>query len=576
MEVFAMRPLVFRTPALVGLAIGLSLALLAPAAGASTGDSLVTIGSPATHFPNNRQNEPSVAIDPAHPLTLAAGANDEIDEGPCPEPPTVGVACPFTNGVGISGVYFSFDGGSSWTQPTYSGWSARSGTPQVGPIGTLPNYYENGMASHGDPAVAFGPAPGANGSFSWSNGSRLYYGNITFPFGSPPFKFDAAITVSRTDDVAAAAAGDQSAWKAPVAVAQKGGSSSFNDKDDVTVDNASSSPYFGNVYVCWSGFRSRGGLPEPMTVARSTDGGDTWDVPVTLTPARNSTGFNGRQGCQVGSDSEGNVYVVWEDTIKENSTQQSVQVVAISHDGGESFSRPRVIAPVTDVGAPDPLSGNLTFDGVAGSRTDSFPILDIANGAPTGRDATDEVVVTWPDARRGLNSEQALVVTSTNHGTTWSTPKDATDGSDRPDNTAISIAPDGSRVYLDYNAYLDPWRTGFSGARRLQGVVRTAVVHADGSLGAWDTVHRGGIGDGRATTTSRFDGGSIYDYNALAAWRTYGVGLWNDARRAEVCPALSAYYRSTLAGTQQAPPNVYADCPARFGNTDIYAARIPA
>jgi hypothetical protein len=561
---------------LVALVTGLLATFLIPPAGASSGDSLVTVGSPAGHFPNNRQNEPSVAIDPAHPSVVAAGANDEIDEGPCPEPPTVGVACPFTDGVGISGVYFSFDGGSSWTQPTYTGWSARSGTPEVGPIGTLPNYYENGMASHGDPAVAFGPVPGQNGRFSWANGSRLYYGNITFPFGNPPFKFDAAITVSRTDDVEAAAAGDQGVWKAPVVVAQKGGSSSFNDKDDLTADTAASSPHFGNVYVCWSGFRSRGGLPEPMTVARSTDGGDTWGVPVTLTPARNSTGFNGRQGCQVGTDSQGNVYVVWEDTVKENSTQRSVQVVSVSHDGGVSFSRPRVIAPVADVGAPDPLSGNFTFDGVAGSRTDSYPILDIANGAPTGRDATDELVVTWPDAANGLNHEKALVTTSTNHGGTWSKPTNGAAAGDRPDNPAIAIAPDGSTAYLTYNAYLDPWRNGFSAPRRMQGVVRVASVSANGSVGTWRTVHRGEIGDDRATTTSRFDGGSIYDYNAAAATRTFGVLTWGDLRRTALCPAFFPYYRSVIAGSPELPPNVYSDCPARFGNTDIYAARVAA
>jgi hypothetical protein len=91
--------------------------------------------------------------------------------------------CPFTQGVGVSGVYFSFDSGSTWTQPTYSGWSARncSGTPgpdpgcspkAEGPIGTLPWYFENGLVSDGDPGVAIGPAPGAGG-FSWSNGERL-------------------------------------------------------------------------------------------------------------------------------------------------------------------------------------------------------------------------------------------------------------------------------------------------------------------------------------------------------------------------------------------------------------------
>jgi hypothetical protein len=558
------------------LSVGILAAFLTPQAGAATGDSLVTVGSPAGHFPNNRQNEPSVTIDPAHPMTVVAGANDEIDEGACPEPPAVGVACPFTDGVGISGVYFSFDGGASWTQPTYTGWTARSGTPEVGPIGTLPKYYENGMASHGDPAVAFGPAPGRSGSFSWANGSRLYYGNITFPFGDAPFKYDAAITVSRTDDVRAASRGDESVWKAPVVVAQKGGSSSFNDKDDLTADNASSSPYFGNVYVCWSGFRSRGGLPEPMTVARSTDGGTTWDAPETLTPARNSTGFTGRQGCQVGTDSEGNVYVVWEDTIKENSRQQSVQVVSVSSDGGQSFSRPRIIAPVRDVGALDPLSGNLTFDGVAGSRTDSYPILDVANGAPTGRDATDELVVTWPDASGGLNHERAMVTTSTNGARTWSKPANAAEAGDRPDNPAIAIAPDGSSVYLTYNGYLDPWRSGFSAPRRVQGVVRVAGVSATGSIGGWQTAHRGGLGDDRATTTSRFDGGSIYDYNAAAASRTYGVTAWNDVRRTALCPAFFDYYRSVIAGTPEAPPNVYTDCPARFGNTDIFAASVPA
>ena len=88
-------------------------------------------------------------------------------------------------------------------QPTYTGWSARTGTPAVGPIGTLPWYFENGLVSDGDPAVAFGPRMGSNGTFAWANGSRLYYANLTANLGATRdetvFKGFEAIAVSRID-----------------------------------------------------------------------------------------------------------------------------------------------------------------------------------------------------------------------------------------------------------------------------------------------------------------------------------------------------------------------------------------
>jgi len=42
-----------------------------------------------------------------------------------------------------------------------------------------------------------------------------------------------------------------------------------------------------------------------------------------------------------------------------------------------------------------------------------------------GAGGSNTLVLTWPDARAGLNHEQALVQTSTDQGQTWSSPSNA-------------------------------------------------------------------------------------------------------------------------------------------------------
>ena len=551
-------------------ALGALLAGVLPA-GANGADTDVTVGSPDTPFSQNKQNEPWVAVDPTNPNILASGANDNIDMEACAagDPTT----CPFTAGVGGSGISFSTDGGATWTQPTYTGYSARNclGPDECvpeddGPIGTLPWYYENGLVSDGDPSLVFGPRPGPDG-FSWANGSRLYYANLTSSFpGLAPFKGFEAIAVSRTDDVAAAAADDKGAWMDPVIVSKQSGAT-FSDKEAIWADNAASSSYFGNVYVCNADFRSVGGPPEPIVVHRSTDGGDTWVTRQISWSANTNSGAGrsgGRQGCVVRTDSQGTVYVVWRGTFKGEDNVW----MARSFDGGRKFDRPRSVAITGTVGAFDPVQGRLTFDGVAGARTNEGPTFDIANGAPSGSGAPDTIVLGWTDGQNGLNNERAMVQYSMDGGETWSTPFDATDAGDRPDFPWVAISPDGEDVYVTYMGFLDPWREDTTSSRQMQGVVR----HADLSdLSNWTTLHRGAVGDARGSSANSLAFGFLGDYDYVVATNDGAVAVWNDVREAEVCDDINAY-RAGLAGVGPAAPRPApaSDCPPGFGNSSIF------
>jgi hypothetical protein len=553
-----------------GLAVVLGmLAIGAMPAAAMAADALVNTGSPPTPFPQNKQNEPTVAVDPTNPSVLAAGSNDEIDEGPC-----VGSDCPFVQGVGNSGIYFSFNGGASWSQPTYTGWSDRTGTPGVGPIGTLPHYYEAGLVSDGDPVTAFGPRPDANGNFSWSNGSRLYYSNLTSNFATErsdqTFKGFEAIAVSHADGLAAAAVNDASTWSDPAIVtARRQSATTFSDKEDLFVDNAATSQHFGTAYVCYTQFKSQQDTgPEKIAVSHSTDGGDTWSRPITLSSAFDNPQHVGRQGCSIATDSDGTVYAVWEDSHQ----RQSVFKLATSTNGGVSFGKARTVANVTDVGMFDGVR-SISFDGIAGARTSSFPSLEIANGAPTGTGAPDTMALGWSDGADGLNHEHALVQLSSNGGQSWGSPTAVEESGDRPDFAFIGLSPNGRDLYVTYDAFLDPFRDDTTSPRRFVGVTRHADVTGT-SLSGLTTPDRGLEGDARASSSNALIDEFIGDYNTVAATNSGAVSVFNDARNAEDCPAIDLFRQAVVDGTAGDPPAPLTDCPATFGNTDIFSAAV--
>jgi hypothetical protein len=475
-------------------------------------------------------------------------------------------------------------------QPTnYTGWTARDclgvpGTdpnnpadncdPHVGPIGTLPRYYENGLVSDGDPAVGFGPQPDGRGHFSWSNGWRLYYANITSNFSSGGFKGFEAAAVSRLDsqNYAAAKAGDNNAWKAPVIVSRQN-AALFSDHEMIAVDDASSSPFFGNVYVCNAAFRSqeKGGFPEPIVINTSSNGGTTWRT-TQLSQSVDNAVNGGRQDCAVNTASDGTVYVFW-DGFDKQANSDAIYMIR-SHDGGIHFERPaRIVTHFVGSGISDPVGG-LTNDGVAGARDGSFPTVDIANGAPTGADATDEIVVAWTEGPTPTDpsqpNEQARLLYSRNGGNSWHSGGVGSPATDRPDFPAVAISPNGQDLYLTYMSFLQPYQSTTATPRLFQGVVRHADVLGSGNFANWSDLNRAPTGDARGSSANALDSEFLGDYNFAFATNAFGVAVWNDGRDAADCPAIDAYRQSLVDGSPIPAPAPEHQCAAAFGNTDIY------
>src|SRR4029077_7786280 len=332
-------------------------------------------------FPTNKQNEPTVAIAPDGTHALA-GSNDEQKQPACGPGTQRGATapgsdCSFFPNVGTNGIYASSNAGATWTNlgllPGYSDTGAAV-APSAGALAT--SVPAGSLVSDGDPVIVFGPKPGADGTFSWSNGTRAYYVSLA-SFNSaarPGNQLAEQIAVSISDTLGAS-------WYDPMVAAESNGNV-FNDKNDIWADRNPNSPFFGRVYATYTEFRSITSTSEPVIVVYSTDGGLTWSNQNQVSSAYNNRSRGGRQGSVVRTGPDGSVYVIFEDSDNKLGSQQ---VVVVSHDGGKSFSKKLSIAALTDLAAAIPGSN---------FRTDS--------SASAGVDQSSGAIsASWSDAASG-------------------------------------------------------------------------------------------------------------------------------------------------------------------------------
>lgn len=124
------------------------------------------------------------------------------------------------------------------------------------------------------------------------------------------------------------------------------------------------------------------------------------------------------------------------------------------------------------------------------------------------------------------NQTQLRIAWSTDHGTSWTQQVIPVAAGDRPYYSAVAVSPDGTDLYLVYNAFTTPYRNDTTSARGLVGVVLHADVTASGAPGTFTEVHRGATGDPRASAQNNVVLEFLGDYVYADATDAYGVAVW--------------------------------------------------
>ncbi len=202
-------------------------------------------------------------------------------------------------------------------------------------------------------------------------------------------------------------------WNAPVFINPTTAPSILNDKEWIAVDANPSSPFRDRIYVTWTRFvfNANNGayVQSPIAVAVSSDGGKTFSTPELIT---GNVLYD--QGSRPVVAPDGTVYVFWEGATR-LATLDSIYVTK-STNGGSTWSKPVAVSTLVDI---IPASGTVF-------RVNSFPA---GAAAPNGN-----LYVTWSsmmnDATGGLCASStnnschsaSLWSKSTDGGATWSAP----------------------------------------------------------------------------------------------------------------------------------------------------------
>ncbi len=516
-----------------------------PAAGAtgpSVSSNALVDSDHGLAFPQNKQNEPSITRDPLTGV-LVAGANDEISQPTCPGTSTpLASPCPFAPAAPTSAYYVSTNNGQTWAGGYLPGFDTLS-PPRT---------------SGGDPSLSYGPRRCASGAFSFSCGVAIYYASLANPVGE--FAGE-QVTVSRSYD-------DGRSWADPVYATTTDNKSNFDDHEWVAVDESPTSAHFGRVYVNWAVFCNvcAGNGNVKLYVAHSDDEGRTWSAAVQVSAVANNAAQGFRETGQIAVSSTGTVEAFWTENA-DSKKFPSLQVAAISTDGGQTFSAPVTIAQVTDY----PLTGTPfdvvdLFNRVPGmsARVDCYP-------HPTADPSSARVYVVWCDFSNGHGTVQGAVSSDGVHWTSLGTVASLAGRNAFFPQAAVSPA---GTLSVTFDALTQPpadneWQTGVQTYDNYYVQSSTGGAPFTAPLRV-STVSSNPDGSGYNNLQEQFLG----DYIGIVDGPQQAYLVWTDSRNATACAAVNTYRSQVYAGEKPVAPNPDQVCATSFGNTDTMAAAV--